>query len=318
MSFAAAYGLALQGVHMTRLQTNLLPPEIQFERMIRAKKPWAVSAAAALLVGVMALAFNYSMRYRAVAAESVAAAISEGDKLTKDANQQDAAFANTQKAVDAVIGDARLILLNQDSRLNWIILNRYINDCLPSPGNILQGQFKSDNGKKLTMTDADGKERTFASDDVSAFTKTGDLADIKSLKADDEITLVYPPDLTDKTKGYWNPEARYAAFKYHQRHTSGATMSRPEDEGVKDLMQVNVETVEPLWSTDLKNAYFDALKANPKTQALTGMSENDKKAGPEGPGWVIEVRGYTYHKVPDFVADSFVDALGTLSKKEPP
>jgi len=318
MSFAAAYGLALQGVHMTRLQTNLLPPEIQFERMIRAKKPWAVSAAAALLVGVMALAFNYSMRYRAVAADSVAEAISEGDKLNQDATTQNSLFSKAQKAVDTVVADARSILPEQENRLNWIVLNRYINDCLPSPGNIVQGQFKSDNGKKLTMTDLEGKERTFASEEVSAFTKAGEQADIKSLKADDEITLVGPPELTDKTRPYWTPEARYAAFKYWQRHSSGATMSRPEDEGVKDLVQVNVETVEPLWSTDLKNVYFDKLKASPQTQALTGMTENDKKAPPDGPGWVIEVRGYTYHKVPDFVADSFVDALGTLSHKEPP
>jgi type IV pilus assembly protein PilM len=318
MSFAAAYGLALQGVHMTRLQTNLLPPEIQFERMIRAKKPWAVSAAAALLVGVMALAFNYSMRYRAVAADSVAQAIKEGETLNSTVRSDEAKFSQTQTAVNKAIDEARLIVLDPENRLNWIVLNRYVNDCLPSPGNIVQGQFKSDNGKKLTMTDLEGKERTFASDDVSAFTKSGDQADTKTLKADDEITLVYPSDLTDKTRSYWTPEARYAAFKYWQRHTSGATMSRPEDEGVKDLMQINVETVEPLWSTDLKNKYFDVLKANPKTQALTGMAENDKKAGPEGPGWVVEVRGYTYHKTPDFVADSFVDALGTLSHKEPP
>jgi type IV pilus assembly protein PilM len=318
MSFAAAYGLALQGVHMTRLQTNLLPPEIQFERMIRAKKPWAVSAAAALLVGVMALAFNYSMRYRAVAADTVADAIKEGTTLSDAARKDEAAFSQKQAAVNKTLDEARLILMDHDSRLNWIVLNRYINDCLPNPGNILQGQFKSDNGKKLTMTDAEGKEKTFASDDVSAFTKTGEQADIKTLKADDEITLVYPPELTDKTRPYWTPDARFAAYKYWQRHTAGATMSRPEDEGVKDLMQVNVETVQPLWSTDLQNAYFGSLKANPQTQALTGMTENDKKAAPEGPGWVIEVRGYTYHKVPDFVSDSFVDTLGTLSQKEPP
>jgi type IV pilus assembly protein PilM len=318
MSFAAAYGLALQGVHMTRLQTNLLPPEIQFERMIRAKKPWAVSAAAALLVGVMALAFNYSMRYRAVAAESVADAIKEGETLNSTARGDETKFNQTQAAVNKAIDDARLIVLDPENRLNWIVLNRYINDCLPIPGNIVQGQFKSDNGKKFIMTDLEGKERTFASDDVSAFTKSGEQADIKGLKADEEITLVYPPDLTDKTRPYWTADARYAAFKYWQRHNSGATMSHAEDEGVRDLMQINVETVEPLWSTDLKNAYFDALKANPKTQALTGMSENDKKAGPEGPGWVVEVRGYTYHKVPDFISDSLVDALGTLSHKEPP
>jgi type IV pilus assembly protein PilM len=318
MSFAAAYGLALQGIHMTRLQTNLLPPEIQFERMIRAKKPWAISAAAALLVGVMALAFNYSMRYRAVAAESIADAIKEGSALAETERKDSGAFTQTQTAVNKAIDDARLIVLNPENRLDWIVLNRYINDCLPNPGNIVQGQFKSDNGKKLTMTDLEGKERTFASDEVSIFTKAGEPAEVKNLKADDEIAVVYPPELTDKTKGYWTREARYAAFKYWQRHNGGATISRPEDEGVKDLMQINVETVEPRWSTDLKNGYFDVLKTNPQTQALNGMAENDKKAAPEGPGWVVEVRGYTYHKTPDFIADSFVDALGTLSHKEPP
>src|SRR5262249_40604239 len=49
LSFAVAYGGALQGLHLGKVTTNLLPPEIQFDRMIRAKKPWAVAAAAALL-----------------------------------------------------------------------------------------------------------------------------------------------------------------------------------------------------------------------------------------------------------------------------
>src|SRR5438876_6492680 len=39
LSFGVAYGLALQGLKKTKLQTNLLPQELQFERMIRAKKP---------------------------------------------------------------------------------------------------------------------------------------------------------------------------------------------------------------------------------------------------------------------------------------
>ena len=51
LSFAVAYGLALQGLKLARLQTNLLPHEIRVERLIRAKKPWAVAAAAALLLG---------------------------------------------------------------------------------------------------------------------------------------------------------------------------------------------------------------------------------------------------------------------------
>src|SRR6516225_6112090 len=50
LSFAVAYGLAVQGTKHSRLVTNLLPGEIRIERMVRAKKPWAVTAAACLLI----------------------------------------------------------------------------------------------------------------------------------------------------------------------------------------------------------------------------------------------------------------------------
>ncbi len=51
-----AYGLALQGLKRTKLQTNLLPGEIRAERVVRAKKPWAVAAAALLLLGLAGFA----------------------------------------------------------------------------------------------------------------------------------------------------------------------------------------------------------------------------------------------------------------------
>ncbi len=51
-SFAVAYGLGLQGLGPGPLQTNLLPPEIRQARLIRRKKPWALVAAALLLLGL--------------------------------------------------------------------------------------------------------------------------------------------------------------------------------------------------------------------------------------------------------------------------
>src|SRR5439155_19138850 len=61
MSFAVAYGLALQGLKCSRIQTNLLPYEIRVERIVRGKKPWAVAAAAVLLLAVGGLALGYSV-----------------------------------------------------------------------------------------------------------------------------------------------------------------------------------------------------------------------------------------------------------------
>src|SRR4029077_175628 len=84
LSFGVAYGLALQGLKKTKLQTNLLPQEIQFERMIRAKKPWASAAAAALLLGVVGTAFGYAWQYRAYTAPPVEEAKKKGEDVHKE------------------------------------------------------------------------------------------------------------------------------------------------------------------------------------------------------------------------------------------
>jgi type IV pilus assembly protein PilM len=45
LSFAVAYGLALQGLELTRIRTNLLPQEISSQRHWSAKQPWFAAAA---------------------------------------------------------------------------------------------------------------------------------------------------------------------------------------------------------------------------------------------------------------------------------
>jgi type IV pilus assembly protein PilM len=288
MSFATAYGLALQGLKLTRLQTNLLPPEIQFERMIRAKKPWAVSAAAALLVGVLAMCFNYAMRYRAVAAQSVQDAIQKGNQLAGQAAADNDNVAKKAQEVLARIAAARTIISGQSDRLNWIVLNRYVNECLPVPGTLVAGKFKGDDGKKFSVIDADGKEHLLSPDETLIYSG-GEPVELRNVKKDADVEVVCNDELTDKTHRYWTPEARVAFYKYWQRQAAGMTGMRPEDEGLKDLMQINIETVTPVYSTDLKGAFFDRLRQNPLTQPLSGMSEKDKKEPPEGSGWVVEV-----------------------------
>ena len=62
LSFPVAYGLVLQGLGASKLKTNLLPPEILKQRLIRSKKPWFLAIAASLLLG---MAFNYFFNWRA-------------------------------------------------------------------------------------------------------------------------------------------------------------------------------------------------------------------------------------------------------------
>jgi hypothetical protein len=131
LSFTVAYGLALQGLGLTRLRTNLLPQEIQFERLIRSKKPWVAVAAASMLVGTgvfgLFSGFNYSTAFaaneEANGAKSVMARAADYERKFKD----------EQKRMQDAREQAQAILRGAEERTNWAVIHRYINECLPQP-----------------------------------------------------------------------------------------------------------------------------------------------------------------------------------------
>ena len=50
LTYGVCYGLCLQAGGLSRLSTNLLPREIVTQRIIKAKKPWAVASVGALML----------------------------------------------------------------------------------------------------------------------------------------------------------------------------------------------------------------------------------------------------------------------------
>ncbi|HMO36297.1 MAG TPA: type IV pilus assembly protein PilM, partial [Gemmatales bacterium] len=131
LSFAVAYGLALQGLKQSRIQTNLLPNEIRTERLIRAKKPMALAGAAALLLGLGIYAWSSGSGF----AHSVAAAdeAKKADSVISRKNNLENEFNTTkQKVMDARKAAANIIR-GSEERINWPLFYRLLNDCLPRP-----------------------------------------------------------------------------------------------------------------------------------------------------------------------------------------
>jgi type IV pilus assembly protein PilM len=132
LSYGVCYGLCIQGLGKGRLSTNLLPREIIKDRLIRAKKPWAVAAVAALLFGCMVGYFGkwrewnsaheddaYTRAFSAASsAQSLASAAKNDYGKAKD--DRDAAWAVGNKL--AGIGERRVA---------WAELLKAVNDCLP-------------------------------------------------------------------------------------------------------------------------------------------------------------------------------------------
>src|SRR5262249_8822641 len=131
LSFAVAYGLALQGLGVSKLHTNLLPQEIRVERMIRAKKPWAATAAAAMLLGTSIMGMGYAMQYRSVAAKPVQDAMNQVkttkgtvDRFVGRCNELVTQIDNDKNAVKSIV-------IGQDERFNWLKFMQFLNDAMP-------------------------------------------------------------------------------------------------------------------------------------------------------------------------------------------
>ena len=130
LSFAVPYGVALQQLGQTNIQTTLLPPEIARDRLIRSKKPWAVATAAALMLGFAgatignARAFSYIDDPGFTEAEKVAKDFGgqvSGYKTAYDG--ETGQFAADRKSVEDAVAGRRDI--------SWMELFDGVNDCVP-------------------------------------------------------------------------------------------------------------------------------------------------------------------------------------------
>src|SRR5450631_2611740 len=119
MSFGVAYGLALQGLKQARLQTNLLPYEVRLERVIRGKKPWVVTAAASLIVGMCILAFARGVEKNAVDNDDIKKSLAELDAKSKVAKKYDVDFAAEQEKLKKHLESLNRIGAGVNERINW-------------------------------------------------------------------------------------------------------------------------------------------------------------------------------------------------------
>ena len=129
--YGICYGLALQGLGKPGLHTNLLPKEIVKDRLITQKKPWAVAAAATLLLGCGISFGAYAMAMNSVDANSWKSATEQADgviaqstSLKSEASTAESSFKSTDQIGQNLVG-------NVERRIRWLELMKAIDQCLP-------------------------------------------------------------------------------------------------------------------------------------------------------------------------------------------
>ena len=286
MSFGVAYGLGLQGLKQARLQTNLLPYEVRLERVIRGKKPWVVAAAACLIFGMFMMALAQGMEKRAIVNDAVDKLPKDSTATTNQAKKFQDGFKDGEDRLKKTLEGLEKIGAGVNDRVNWQLLHQYVNMASPQP-----------NGDRLPIKPA--------------------------------RKLVYPRrQLWDENK-----DSKKAFELYEQKRFGklGDVKTKNNDEVEvfikKNLIQVNIAGINALYSDDL-GPYFrqiardvldlekagmgDIEAANLKKFAEAKDPEELKKLDLPRDGWVVEIRGYTYHEnidKLDFVEDTIVENL---------
>ena len=132
LAFATCYGLALQGLRETKIRTNLLPPEIAQERMIRNKKPWAVAAAAVLLLGFTLNALGHWRTWgSAKMAGYFQGAVDEAKNAASTAGRYSSEFNDSKSAYEATVAIGEKLTHSSDGRTEWLRLLKAIDAAVP-------------------------------------------------------------------------------------------------------------------------------------------------------------------------------------------
>jgi type IV pilus assembly protein PilM len=276
LTFPIAYGLALQGLGMARLSTNLLPREIMQDRLIRAKKPYAAAAAAALLVGLGGMALGFSSPYAASQDARLKDAETKGKSALSAYDKQNNEFNTQLGKREEEIKKVKAIVAGQDERLNWPRMLEVVTAALPRPG--------VDGNLTLTAQDPPVNSTTAPFSQVELWRGNGD-AGVRALK--------------------W----------FEERTRNGVTVERLSEELTsqhpKHLAMVNVEVVHTRFVNDI-NAFLQAadkqVLSTFGTSIADGMLDSErekdetitdptrtrfKPKGPTEAGWAVEIRGWT-------------------------
>ena len=268
LTFPVAYGLALQATGLARIQTNLLPGEIRTDRLIRAKKPWAAAAAAALLLGTGAVAFGYGAQYQAVSDKKIATAIGKAEGAVKAAKTQEDSRTKKEGEKKAAETEVKAIVSGNEERLNWARIMELISAALPVP------EYAKD-GKVLVAGNLDLPDQRpywVTNPQQAAIAKHYDR-----IAAGVPLTKLFDDDKSEDlpTVNIEAVDCRYSDNV--QNFLANAQVFADAKSGLKMKLDFppNMEMVE---NDDPNPNYKQVPKA------------------PEGGAWIIEIRGYTYNR----------------------
>jgi len=266
-SFSICYGLAVQQLGLASLRTNLIPREVVLNRIIREKKPWMLSAAAALLLGVTIQFVGVSGAFSRVSAQPYKDASSRAETVQKFASDLQ---ANTRAAVSAfnnVDEIGKSLTSNVEGRITWLELFRAINAALP------QSQPGANRGPTPPTNESFAQTDRVFIESIEAITVDSLAAWFAPLKEDNRYWL----DFDD-------PEA--------QAYLTTQIQSSPSASGGGNSTETEGDESEEARILRLKRAAWEEMSEDARFALVAGPTGT-------GPAKVVQISGFHFHNPRD-------------------
>jgi type IV pilus assembly protein PilM len=278
LAFSTCYGLCLQGLGKGRLSTNLLPREILTQRLIRAKKPWAIAGVSAM---VLACALNYGlycMRWKEVHPETKDSAnvtwnqaVTEAKNVAAHSSQLIGDDKKRTDELELLTKVGREVVGSTDRRVLWLEVMKAINQSFPKMSDTLDPRAPTPDVKKLPFSQR------------------------KDLKIQYIETQFFPDlalwfDTTVKT--------RYLELNPDVAKAAGAAPADGSAPAVATAAPPPATTSAPPVSDGGTAGYVPAPGGGDGSTMDLGPQVDVSSVniqGPTGPGWVIEIFGYHYY-----------------------
>jgi len=296
-AFGVAYGLALQGLDLGGLTTNLLPGEIVRERLVNRKKPWAVAAAALLMLGCSISFAASSLRLSTVNAPAWEPAEQTATTTSGKASGYVTGFQKAQEEFDKwkAIGDS--LVDNVEGRLLWLELLQAVNQCLPPYDLALAGEAAPAEPPEEAPKTADERAKAIARQETLHVTNIDAqyVEDLSTWFAAVTGAGWYQPVETEADQA-----APAAGGAPAEAPASGVPAAAPA--AAAPAPGAPAAGAPAAGAPDAGAAPGAAQPGGASGAAAGGVAGGTEGAaeGPSGPGWIVRIQGYHYHNLREF------------------
>lgn len=275
LGFSTVYGLCLQGLGVSGIRTNLLPNDVTLDRLIQAKKPWAVAAMLGLLIAALINFFGIYIAWSSYSESLFADAFSQVDSVVAKSSQIQSSLQQVQGEQLEILGTQQQLTRISDRRFQSLDLIRAIESMMPR--------------EEPNKTDTSLRDAIQAENAESAEDDTGLPVIPVSINYDElhitSLDCQYFEDLST-----W-----FEPLEEDWKRTVAKDQFETNDE-IEEAVQINTD--------DQNSPQSEKEAANNTDQETNEPSfepeesddpEESEPESPSGEGWVVQLVGYHFH-----------------------